>query len=330
MKICKYGHEREDSVIKCRECNKIRSAAWVQANKERHKASGKEWRTNNQDRVVANRKNYAVEAAEKITAARKKRYAENADDFRARSNAYYYANQEAMQAKNRARVPTPEQRSNHNQKAKQRRADNPGVAAAYSRARRAANPKEPKIRAATLKKLQTGLSTCKKGHEYPGSYCYTCRCAWLERTADHREKVKAAYLLLNRDRINQQERLKYANSPEERARIAIALRKYRDENKELCTARALVNTRKRQAGKKKRTPPWYDQDNCKYIYLVAREQGMEVDHIIPLQGKLVSGLHWSHNLQPLTKEVNRSKSNKFDPATYVHELPLYPYGIITQ
>ena len=323
MKICKRGHEREDSVLTCRECNKIRSAAWVQANPDRHKTAGKEWRANNQDKIVAARKNYAVEAAEKITAARKKRYAENADQAKADSLAYYYANQEAMQAKNRERVPTPEQRSDKNQKATQRRADNPGVAAAYSKAWRAANPKEPKIRASTLKKLQTGLSTCKKGHEYPGSYCYTCRCAWLERTADHRKEVSEAYMILNRDRINEQERLKYANSPEERARIAASVKKYREENPEICRASALINSRKRFAGKKKRTPLWYDHDNCKYIYFLAREQGLEVDHIIPLQGKLVSGLHWSHNLQPLAKDVNRRKSNKFDPDTYVHELPLY-------
>lgn len=49
-----------------------------------------------------------------------------------------------------------------------------------------------------------------------------------------------------------------------------------------------------------------------FLFYKNRPEGMEVDHIIPLNHPLVCGLHCPANFQYLTREANRKKSNYFD------------------
>ena len=65
-----------------------------------------------------------------------------------------------------------------------------------------------------------------------------------------------------------------------------------------------------KAKKLQRCPSWADLEAIKQFYL-DRPEGYHVDHIIPLNGKTVSGLHVLENLQYLLAEENWSKSNKF-------------------
>jgi 5-methylcytosine-specific restriction endonuclease McrA len=58
------------------------------------------------------------------------------------------------------------------------------------------------------------------------------------------------------------------------------------------------------------TPPWVDKSELLRIYR-ACPPGMVVDHIIPLKGNGVSGLHVPWNLQYLTAVDNLQKGNKF-------------------
>lgn len=80
---------------------------------------------------------------------------------------------------------------------------------------------------------------------------------------------------------------------------------------------------KRRAVKLNALVSWADTREIAAIYLYCPE-GYHVDHIIPLQGELVCGLHCEHNLQYLTAADNLSKGNKFDISTYIHSIGYLP------
>jgi hypothetical protein len=58
---------------------------------------------------------------------------------------------------------------------------------------------------------------------------------------------------------------------------------------------------------KQQTPPWADLDKIREFYELAALSDLTVDHIIPLCGYIVSGLHVHTNLQLLTKSENCAK-----------------------
>lgn len=73
----------------------------------------------------------------------------------------------------------------------------------------------------------------------------------------------------------------------------------------------------RRAAELAATPPWVNRLDLYPIYAechrISRESGVmhHVDHIVPLRGKNVCGLHVPWNLQILTAAENLRKSNTF-------------------
>lgn len=76
-----------------------------------------------------------------------------------------------------------------------------------------------------------------------------------------------------------------------------------------------------RAKRRNRKPKWIKDvfvEEIKVWYKRAKTleqftgQKWEVDHIVPMNGKNVSGLHVPWNLQLLTKKQNRDKSNKHE------------------
>lgn len=102
--------------------------------------------------------------------------------------------------------------------------------------------------------------------------------------------------------------------PELRQSRADKVRQWKLDNPE----RVLAQLAYRRARKLQATPKWADKAAILAIYKecvkITKETGIphQVDHIIPLNGVLVSGLHVESNLQIITAEENNKKNNKFN------------------
>ena len=94
-------------------------------------------------------------------------------------------------------------------------------------------------------------------------------------------------------------------------------RDYKKSNRPLCNAIWM----KYKASKLNATPTWLTEKQLEEIqdtYLLAKDCEMlsgdkyHVDHIVPLQGNNVCGLHVPWNLQVLPADINMSKGNRHE------------------
>lgn len=134
----------------------------------------------------------------------------------------------------------------------------------------------------------------------------------------YRQKEKGVVRKRNtdKDRADGRERSRkwYHNHPE-------YIKQYSARN------RPKINTiaSHRRALKLKATPKWADKEEIKKIYEMAdfmtRYTGIahHVDHVYPLKGKTVTGLHTHTNLRVIPAKLNRQKSNKIGYEVYDKE-----------
>lgn len=187
----------------------------------------------------------------------------------------------------------------------------------------------------SLKTYSTG-KPCKRGHfadRYTiGAKCIECTkiqsVAWRKENPEkylasmqnwvdnnrelHGTRVKR-WQAANKDKVRADAKTWASANPEKiKAKALRHIKKHPDAY----TARSVANVAKRA----KRVPQWLTSDDkwlMREAYSLAKLRTelfgfkWEVDHIIPLRGNLVSGLHVPTNLQVLPKTENRNKRNHY-------------------
>jgi hypothetical protein len=140
-----------------------------------------------------------------------------------------------------------------------------------------------------------------------------CQCA--AHKAARKAAMRQRYLKNRQHRIERAAHWAKAN-PEKRKSAA---RKWAGEN----GSSAKANTHKRRARKLNATPAWFGEFDelvmqAAHELTAIREAATgikwEVDHVVPLAGKKVCGLHVAGNIQVIPMAANRRKSNSHSVA----------------
>lgn len=139
-----------------------------------------------------------------------------------------------------------------------------------------------------------------------------CKKQWsdnYENIAEKHRKKNKIYAQLNKNSISVY-RKKYHQ--DNREFLICKTKEWRNEN--VGWANFLRTNSKQRY--KRAMPPWADVEKMKNFYIEAHELSKKtgvkhsVDHIIPIKGKNVSGLHVESNLQVITLTDNIKKHNK--------------------
>jgi len=155
--------------------------------------------------------------------------------------------------------------------------------------------------------------TSKDGHNSQCKACNTAASvAWQQANPEKAAKRKLDWYRRNKQDVDQRVNAWMSANPERASEIK---RRWRKAHPDLCTKHAMD----RKAKQISATPSWLSELEklwMREIYDLAKHRQARfggkwhVDHIIPLRGKTVCGLHVPWNLQVIPANDNLRKSNK--------------------
>jgi hypothetical protein len=135
---------------------------------------------------------------------------------------------------------------------------------------------------------------------------------WREENADRHKEMTRAWREANADHVRAK---RSENHHDNKERELSRNRQWKRNNRHMVRA---YDSRRRVA-EGRATPSWASQEKILEFYFAADFLGMvtgdwyHVDHIVPLQSKVVCGLHCETNLQVLPALENFSKGNRHWP-----------------
>lgn len=128
--------------------------------------------------------------------------------------------------------------------------------------------------------------------------------------AENKERMSAKHkewLFVNSEHVAEYTRI-YKDRPEVKERRRVRSIKWHAENR----AYSAEKQSQRRIRAKFPLSPTHQAEIEGMYQFCKIFPGFEVDHIVPINGKIVSGLHVPWNMQVLVKTENRRKSNKFN------------------
>ena len=166
---------------------------------------------------------------------------------------------------------------------------------------------------------------CKHGHIAPRKTkgaCVECLKVEWAQAAETRAEYFREYN--RKDEVRDKKHDWYLENREQviqtaATRPATVLREYRNAWKEANKVQVRADTKARRRKHRDATPPWLtrkQKSEIRQLYQIAitmtQTTGEQyvVDHIVPLRGEEVCGLHVPWNLRVITQEENLKKSNK--------------------
>ena len=156
--------------------------------------------------------------------------------------------------------------------------------------------------------------TRKDGYHY---YCNECHSIsnkrWRDSNIEQARETSAIYRAANKEKCHAASKAWEKANPEK-------IKAWRVRYNKANAGYLQDKDARYKAGKAKRTPAWLTSSDflhikCRYqVAAMYNREGIDrwdVDHIIPLNGKIVSGLHVPSNLRVIRSLENKMKANKF-------------------